>query len=437
MPDLTIGTVKNSPRIACRPSLPRMSEDGHENHPKRGVGERVLLMGACLCVVIAGLRAAGPIIVPVLLAAYMAVLASGPIHWMMRRKVPSWAALTIVLAGVIGGFLLVALLLGSSVRTFSANLPEYELRMKSLIAGSLAWLEGRGWGVDLSTESLLGYLDPGKLADFASILVTAIGNLLSDTVFVLLATIFMLAEAAGLPRKLMVAFGPTTKLDRFGGVIGDLQNYLAIKTRISVTSGVLSGLLCWLVGVDYPLLWGVLAFLLNYVPTLGSVIALTPPTVLAFLLLGWQHGVALLAGYLTIEMVMGNVIEPRVMGKTLGLSTLVVFLSLVFWGWIWGPIGMFLSVPLTMVVKILLEHSGDLKWVAVMLGSGAEVRQHLAHDKARLVVPSVAEPAEPGDPADPIIEIVAPQEETPMLAPELPPEEFPGDDSDVDPRPGD
>lgn len=409
-----------------------MSDDGEahgrETNTKRGVGETVLLMGACLCVVIAGLRVAGPIIVPVLLAAYMAVLASAPIHWMMSRKVPAWAALTVVLAGVIGGFLLVGLLLGSSIRTFSANLPAYEQRMKLLIGGSLSWLDGMGWGIDLSTDSLLGYLDPGQLADFAGILVAAIGNLLSDTMFVLLATIFMLAEAAGLPRKLQVAFGPTTKLERFGGVIGDLQNYLAIKTRISVTSGVLSGLLCWLVGVDYPLLWGVLAFLLNYVPTLGSVIALTPPTVLAFLLLGWQHGLALLAGYLTIEMVMGNVIEPRVMGKTLGLSTLVVFLSLVFWGWIWGPIGMFLSVPLTMVVKILLEHSGDLKWIAVMLGSGAEVREHLAHDKARMSEPSVVEP---------IIEIVAPREQAPMPAPELPPGEFPGDDSDDGSKPVD
>lgn len=410
-----------------------MSEDddahGRNKASRRGVGERVLLMGACLCVVIAGLRVAGPVLVPVLLAAYMAVLASGPIHWMMSRKVPSWAALTVVLAGVIGGFLLVGLLLGSSIRTFSANLPAYEQRMKSLVGGSLAWLDGRGWGVDLSTDALLGYLDPGQLADFASVLVTSIGNLLSDTMFVLLATIFMLAEAAGLPRKLQVAFGPTTKLDRFGGVITDLQSYLAIKTRISVTSGVLSGLLCWLVGVDFPLLWGVLAFLLNYVPTLGSVIALTPPTILAFLLLGWQHGIALLGGYLAIEMVMGNVIEPRIMGKTLGLSTLVVFLSLVFWGWIWGPIGMFLSVPLTMVVKILLEHSGDLKWIAVMLGSGAEVREHLAHDKARVTEPSVVEP---------IIEVVAPQEQAPMPGPELAPSEFPGGDSDMDdPKPGD
>jgi AI-2 transport protein TqsA len=392
---------------------------GHEDKP--GIGLRVLIMGACLVVLIAGLRVAGPVIVPVLLSAYVAVLASAPIRWLMRHKVPTWAALPLVLTGVVLSFVLGGLLLGSSIRTFSAKLPEYEHRIELLLAGALGWLEGLGLGIDLSTNSLLGYIDAGKVANFAGTLVTSVGNVLSDTAFVLLATIFILAEAAGLPRKLQVAFGPKAQFGRFAGVIDDLQNYLAIKTRISLISGLLSGLLCWIIGVDYPLLWGLLAFLLNYIPTLGSVIALTPPTLLAFLFLGWQHGIALLAGYLTIEMVMGNVIEPRVMGKTLGLSSLVVFLSLVFWGWIWGPIGMFLSVPLTMVVKILLEHSDDLKWIGVMLGSGAEVREHLAHDQAR----AAAEPV-----AEPVIEIVAPQDPSPMPAPELPPGEFPGGDSD-------
>jgi AI-2 transport protein TqsA len=389
---------------------------------KRGVGERVLLIGACLTVVIAGLRVAGPIVVPVLLSAYLAVLAGGPITWLLRRNVPPWAALPLVLAGVIGSFVLVGLLVGSSVRTFTSKLDLYEQRLAELLGGSSEWLSSLGFEVDLSTHALLGYLDAGKLANFAGTLVASVGNVLSDTAFVLLTTIFILAEAAGLPRKLKVALGPATELGRFSGVIDELQHYLAIKTRISVTSGVLSGLLCWLVGVDYPLLWGVLAFLLNYIPTLGSVIALTLPTVLALLMLGWQHALGLLAGYLVIEMIMGNVVEPRVMGKTLGLSALVVFLSLVFWGWIWGPIGMFLSVPLTMVVKILLEHTEDLKWIAVMLGSGAEVREHLKHQTNP---PAEAEPG-PGA----VIEIVASPSEPPMPAPELPPSEFPGGNDD-------
>jgi AI-2 transport protein TqsA len=390
---------------------------------KRGVGERVLLIGACLTVVIAGLRVAGPIVVPVLLSAYLAVLASGPITWLLRRNVPPWAALPLVLTAVIGSFMLVGLLVGSSIRTFSSKLPLYEQRLADLLSGSSSWLSSMGVSVDLSTGSLLGYLDAGQLANFAGSLVTSLGNVLSDTAFVLLTTIFILAEAAGLPRKLKVALGPQTELGRFSGVIDELQHYLAIKTRISVTSGVLSGLLCWIVGVDYPLLWGVLAFLLNYIPTLGSVIALTLPTVLALLVLGWQHALGLLLGYLVIEMVMGNVVEPRVMGKTLGLSALVVFLSLVFWGWIWGPIGMFLSVPLTMVVKILLEHTEDLKWIAVLLGSGAEVREHLKHQEK--APPAEAEPGH-GAP----IEIVAPATEGPLPGPELPPAEFPGGDDE-------
>ena len=388
---------------------------------KRGVGERVLLIGACLIVVIAGLRVAGPIIVPVLLSAYLAVLAAGPITWLLRRNVPPWAALPLVFTGVVGSFVLVGLLVGSSIRTFSSKLPMYEQRLGDLLSGGSAWLSGLGLNIDLSTESLLGYLDAGKLANFAGTLVASVGNVLSDTAFVLLTTIFILAEAAGLPRKLRVALGPNTELGRFSGVIDELQHYLAIKTRISLTSGVLSGLLCWIVGVDYPLLWGVLAFLLNYIPTLGSVIALTLPTVLALLMLGWQHALGLLAGYLVIEMIMGNVIEPRVMGKTLGLSALVVFLSLVFWGWIWGPIGMFLSVPLTMVVKILLEHSDDLKWIAVMLGSGAEVRQQLKKQAHHPAESHTAGAMGPG------IEIVAPPSEAPIPAPELPPSESPGD----------
>ena len=398
----------------------------------RAIGLRVLITGACLVVVVAGLRSAGPILVPVLLSAYLAVLASAPIRWLMARKVPSWAALPVVLVGVVVCFLLGGVLLGSSIKTFSAKLPEYEARIEVLMSGGLAWLDGQGWALDLSTESLLGYLDAGRLADLAGTLVTSVGNVLSDTAFVLLTTIFILAEAAGLPRKLQVAFGADAKLDRFAGVVGDLQNYLAIKTRISVTSGVLSGLLCWFVGVDYPLLWGMLAFLLNYVPTLGSVIALTPPTLLAFLLLGWERGVILLAGYVTIEMVMGNVIEPRIMGKHLGLSSLVVFLSLLFWGWIWGPIGMFLSVPLTMVVKILLEHSDDLKWIAVLLGSGAEVREHLAHDLAAPAPSSEPAPAPAPEPApepepEPVIEVVAPQSDAVIEAPEQPAHENPED----------
>ncbi|PRQ05792.1 AI-2 transport protein TqsA [Enhygromyxa salina] len=343
---------------------------------KRAIGLRVLVTGASVCVVVAGLRAAGPIIVPVLFSAFLAVLAIPPVTWLQKKRLPDWLAVTIVFLGVIGGFTVVSMLIGNSVASFSENIPEYEARLVAMTADWMAWFAGQG--IDISTDALLAQIDAGRAADFAGTMVASVGSLLSDTAFVLLTTAFILAEAAGLPRKLQAALGgPDADIERFSGIINDIQEYLSIKTKISVVTGLMAWLLCFAVGVDYPVLWGVLAFFLNYIPTLGSIIAALPPVLLSFVQFGWERSVVVLIGFLAINTIMGNVVEPKVMGKRLGLSSLVVFLSLVFWGWIWGPLGMFLSVPLTMVVKILLENSDDLKWIAVLLGSGAEMEHRL------------------------------------------------------------
>ncbi|NVB42605.1 AI-2E family transporter [Pseudenhygromyxa sp. WMMC2535] len=343
---------------------------------RRAIGLRVLITGASMCVVIAGLREAGPILVPVLFSAFLAILAIPPVNALQRHKVPDWLAVTIVVVGVLGAVSLISLLIGSSIAGFSENLDTYEAQLKTMTAGALDWIEAQGF--EVSTDALLELIDPGAAADFAGGLVTGIGSALSNTAFVLLTTAFIMAEAAGLPRKLQVAMGANGgDLSRFTGVVQDIQEYLWIKTKISVVTGLLAWLLCLAVGVDYPVLWGVIAFFLNYIPTLGSILAALPAVLLGFVQFGWERAAVLMVGYLLINTVMGNIVEPKVMGKRLGLSSLVVFLSLVFWGWIWGTLGMFLSVPLTMVVKILLENSDDLKWVAVLLGSGAEMEERL------------------------------------------------------------
>ena len=149
----------------------------------------------------------------------------------------------------------------------------------------------------------------------------------------------------------------------------NVRRYLALKTLISLTTGVLVALWLRIIGVDYALLWGLLAFLLNYIPSIGSFIAAIPAVMLAFLQLGPGDGTLTLIGYLVINTAIGNFIEPRVMGEGMGLSTLVVFLSLIFWGWVLGPVGMLLSVPLTMILKIVLEANDDTRWMAVLLGS--------------------------------------------------------------------
>lgn len=347
---------------------------------KRAIGLRVLITGASLCVVVAGLREAGPILVPVLFSAFLAVLAHPPVRWLQRKRVPDWLAVTVVFLGVIGGFAAVSALIGNSIASFTENLPEYEARLTAMTASWFLWLEAQG--IEVSTAALLEQIDAGQAADLAGTLVASVGSMLSNTAFVLLTTAFIMAEAAGLPRKLQAALGGPAVVGRFASVVDDLGVYLSLKTQISAVTGLLAWVLCLAVGVDYPVLWGVLAFLLNYIPNLGSIIAAIPPTLLAFIQYGWDRCLVVVIGFLVINTIMGNIIEPKVMGKRLGLSSLVVWLSLVFWGWIWGTLGMFLSVPLTMVVKILLENSDDLKWIGVLLGSGAETEERLDPSKS-------------------------------------------------------
>jgi predicted PurR-regulated permease PerM len=122
-------------------------------------------------------------------------------------------------------------------------------------------------------------------------------------------------------------------------------------------------------GVDYYLLWGLLAFLLNYIPTIGSFFALLPPALLALIQFGIVEAIVVVIVFVIINTLIGNIIEPRFMGKGLGLSTLVVFLSLIFWGWVLGPVGMLLSVPLTITIKIALDSSEETRWLAILLGS--------------------------------------------------------------------
>src|SRR5689334_17177358 len=206
---------------------------------KRAIGLRVLITAASLVVVVAGLRAAEPIMVPVLFSAFLSILALPPIKWLQSRRVPDWLAVTIVFVAVIGVFALISMLIGNSIASFSENLPEYEARLVQLTAGWLTWLGTQG--IEVSTETLIEQIDVGRAADLAGVLVTGIGSLLSNTVFVLLTTAFMLAEATGLPRKLKAALGERGDAEHFRRITRDIQEYLSIKTNISLATGLLAG----------------------------------------------------------------------------------------------------------------------------------------------------------------------------------------------------
>jgi len=329
-----------------------------------------LLIVACLVVIIAGLKAAQDLLVPFLMAVFIAIIL-GPLQgWLQQKKVPTWAALLLIigLISVLG--LLTGVLLGASINDFSDNLPGYEAKIQAKTAGLAAFMGN--FGLKVSQKELLRYVDPGAAMSLAGKLLTSLGALLSNTFLILLTVVFILLEASTFPVKLRRVLGSGSKM--LGDVeqfIGKINRYMVIKTWTSLATGVLAALWLAILGVDYPLLWGLLAFLFNYVPNIGSIIAAVPPLLLALVQMGITPALLAGAGYIVINMVIGNVLEPKFMGRGLGLSTLVVFVSLIFWGWVLGPVGMLLSVPLTMTVKVGLANSEETAWLDSLLGNSA------------------------------------------------------------------
>ena len=197
-----------------------------------------------------------------------------------------------------------------------------------------------------------------------------IGALLTNLFLVVFIVIFILLESAGFSNKVHVALPNAEKSLRDAqGFMKQVNQYLMIKTTISFITGVLVTLWLWWLDVDFPVLWGLIAMLMNYIPNVGSLIAAVPAVMLALVQLGVGDAVLVILGYVVINVIMGNLIEPRFMGRGLGLSPLVVFLSLILWGWLFGPVGMFLSIPLTMIVKIALEQHPTTRWIAILLGN--------------------------------------------------------------------
>jgi AI-2 transport protein TqsA len=331
------------------------------------MGARVLLVTASLVVVIAGMRAASTVLLPLIVSVFIATLSLPLLFWLRGRKVPAVLATILTLSADIAVLVGVGYLVKGSADEFVEQLPKYQSRLEEMARGGVAWLEARG--VPASHWRPLELVNPSAFVSVAQSTLDGLTTILSHAVLVLLTTTFILFEAAAFPAKLRAAFaGRGFDPSKFGAVIREVRQYVAIKTLVSLATGLLATFSLALLGVDFPLLWGLVAFILNFIPNLGSILAAIPPVLLALVQFGFGRAVGVMVCYFAINMLLGNIVEPHLMGRRLGLSTLVVFLSLVFWGWVWGPVGMLLSVPLTMIVKILLENTEDLRWIAVLLG---------------------------------------------------------------------
>ncbi len=327
-----------------------------------------LMSAASFVIVVAGIRAAEPIIVPFLLAVFIAVIFLPSLSWLQGKGIPSFLAMLIVVTLIVVFGTLLTALIGTSLDDFSRDLPTYQERLKEKSEVFITWFEQSG--IDIPEERLLEVFNPGAAMSLVGGLLTKLGSVFTNAFLILLTVVFILLEASSFPAKLRaISDAPETSESHFNTFIEKINRYMGIKTATSLGTGICIGIWLAILGVNYPLLWGLLAFLLNYVPNIGSIIAAGPAILLALIQFGVIKGLLALSGYLVVNIVIGSIVEPRIMGRGLGLSTLVVFLSLVFWGWVLGPIGMLLSVPLTMTVKIALDSNEGTRRLGVLLGS--------------------------------------------------------------------
>ncbi|MCY4643503.1 MAG: AI-2E family transporter [Bacteriovoracales bacterium] len=327
----------------------------------------LLFMAAAFVVVVAGMRAAEPILVPFLLSAFIAIISIPLLFWLENKGLPRWFAMLTVIGGLIAIGAGVIVLVGSSIREFSQNLPEYKIRINSQALPLMEWLRARG--IEIPTDGYMSYLEPEAAIQLTADLLNGFGKILSNAFLIVLTTVFILFETSSFPRKFRTIMkNPDFTLDQFAIFRNKIRHYLVIKTITSLSTAVMVGLSLALLGVNYPVLWGLLSFFLNYVPNVGSIIAAIPAVLFAIIQLGVVPAMWVALSYVVVNIVIGSIIEPRFMGRGLGLSALVVFLSLVFWGWLLGPVGMFLSVPLTVMFKIALDSHPETKWIAVWLG---------------------------------------------------------------------
>ena len=336
-----------------------------------------LMACAAFVVLVAGMKAAAVLVVPFLLAAFLAIICAPPLFWMQKKGVPSILGIILLLVGVMAVQLVLVSLVSSSIIEFTNNLPFYQERLRSLTENSLHLLSA--YGIQVEVDKFSAILNPSRILRLVANTLDGLGGVLTNTFFIFLAFIFILSEAAGFPSKLRVLFDNNdSEMAKYGRITQGVNKYLAIKTITSLATGIVIWLWLKIQGVDFPVMWGVFAFLLNFIPNIGSIIAAVPAILLALVQLGPVAAAISGVGFLLVNIIVGSVIEPRVMGQGTGLSALVVFLSLSFWGWILGPVGMLLSVPLTMAVKIALGGRESTRWVSVLLGSNKDAELMLA-----------------------------------------------------------
>ena len=331
---------------------------------------------AALIIIMAGMIYAKSIITPFLLALFISIICAQPVTWLEKKRMPRWLALIIVILGLIVLFSGFTFLIGGTLSSFSGNLSKYETTLTSISNSFIQYLNEKG--LNIPVDQISKMVQPAKILEFTASALNTIFNMMGNTFIIFLIILFILMEFGSFSVKAKAIRGESGKsISYISTILQNIRHYLAIKTLLCISVGILIYLALIIIGVDYPLLWALIAGIMNYIPNIGSIVATIPTVLFALVQLGLGGALWTLGSTMVVHNILGNFIEPRLMGRGLGLSTLVVFLSLLFWGFILGMVGMILSVPITMTIKIILEQNEKTKWIAILLGTPAEAKTYL------------------------------------------------------------
>ena len=327
-----------------------------------------MLNFAAVIIVVGGLKTAAGFFTPIFVAIFLTLLLSPSVKWLTERGAPKALAVLLVAVLAVAAGMATTVVLGDSLVRFSRQLPLYAVRVEELEAQFYQWLSGFGLNVDLEGSTLDANLAPARLMGVLVDLLNAVRGLLTNGVLILILMVFMLVETGHGRRRIEAAFGADSgvpeALDHYAHRI---VAYVKVKTWMSLATGACVFLALWLLRIDFAALWGVLAFLLNYVPTIGSLMAAVPPVVLALLQYGFGRALLVIGAVVLINNIISNFLEPRLMGQQFGMPPWIIFAAFLFWAWVLGPVGMLLAVPLTVALKLTLESFQSTRSVAALM----------------------------------------------------------------------
>jgi len=331
------------------------------------------IVSASVIIVLAGVKSATSIVIPFLLALFIAIILSPSYNYFNKKGIPNVLSLTLVITMFVIFLMFVAKLIGTSAQEFSSNIGFYEQQL----SGSLHKITEMAvsLGVELPEDEITSIINPKQIMQLSSGIVQSIGSMFTNGFVILLSVVFMLLESEHFTSKITYATKDNSVINNIEEILSKIKRYMVLKALISLFTGFIIWIALLVVGTDYAFLWAVLAFMLNFIPNIGSIIAAVPVVLLTLIQLGSISALIVSAIYVGVNIIIGSVLEPKIMGRGLGLSTLVVFLSLLFWGWLLGIVGMLLSIPLTMMAKIVLDANENTRWIAVLLGTGENLEE--------------------------------------------------------------